>query len=103
MPRAKELYIHMPFVWFELAAELPGKALVIATLIWHQAKLNGNAGPLVLRSTFIGRCGLDRKTVAGGLRVLEDAELIRVDRKRGAKPRITVAPHWWVKYDGARR
>jgi hypothetical protein len=66
MPRTRKFFIDMPFEWFEMAAELPGKASVVATLIWHQAKLGESAGPLTLRSALIDRCGLARETVAKG-------------------------------------
>jgi hypothetical protein len=102
MRRVTEFFIYMPFQWFEMAAELPGKTAVVATLIWHQAELSRSAGPLVLRSTLIERCGLARETVAGALRALESAELITVERKVGAKPRITIAPQWWAKYRGGK-
>jgi hypothetical protein len=97
-PLTRKFFVYMPFEWFEMAAELPGKASVVATLIWYQAKLDESAGPLALRSALIDRCGLARETVAKGLYALEEAELIKVERKQGAKPRITIDPQWWKKY-----
>jgi hypothetical protein len=100
MRRTREFFIYMPFQWFEMAAELPGKAAAVATLVWHQAELSGSAGPLVLRSGLVERCGLDRKTIVRALRTLQEADLIQFEQNRGTKPRITIAPHWWKKYGG---
>jgi hypothetical protein len=79
----------MPLGWFIRAANIPRRnALVVSLVLWYLAGLRSERVGLVL---CVNRCepfGLGRKAVERGLRDLEVAKLIRVDRQVGKCPRV---------------
>ena len=83
----------MPLAWFIRAANIPRRnALVVGLVLWHLAGLRSERVGLVL---CVNRCepfGLGRKSVERGLRDLENAGLVRVDRKSGRCPRVDLLP-----------
>jgi hypothetical protein len=92
--RLKQMYVHVPLSWFAAASQLPGKTAIIASLLHLQAGLqrgdlwhNERHG---LPGWLLEECGIDRHTLYRALRVLETARLIRVQRKPGCKPAITI-------------
>lgn len=81
----------IPFDWITAAAKLRGQALAVALAIWFRAGLE-RSKTVTLSSTTLILFGVGRSGKARGLSLLENAELIRVDRKNGKNPVITILP-----------
>ena len=79
----------IPCGWMTKAASIPRRnALVVGIVLWWLAGMRGSRSQLVL---CVKRCfpfGLKRKGVERGLRDLESAGLIRVERRRGHCVRV---------------
>ena len=79
----------VPLVWLEAAARLPGKSLHAGVALWYAAGLTRSAS--VPLSNISGvRFGLDRNAKYRALSWLEAAGLIRVERKLGRAPVVTL-------------
>jgi len=68
-----------------IAAQLPGKALVVWQMVHHQSSLRGKA-EVTLPAALPDRMGVERKTKVRALRCLEAAGLVTVAWQIGAKP-----------------
>lgn len=80
----------IPWVWLSRAAELPGRALAIAVVLWHYAGMTGTAlVPLNLSSLPLK---IDRSSASRGIVALERAGLVRVSRRPGRKLLVTLVP-----------
>jgi DNA-binding transcriptional ArsR family regulator len=79
----------IPLAWLEIAGRLPGKALLVGLHVWFQAGLR-NSRSVPLNQSRLARPGMSDKTVRRGLRALERAGLVTVDRKPGRKPIVTL-------------
>lgn len=79
----------VPLAWLEAAAGLPGKSLHAGVALWYAAGLTRSASiPL---SNISGlRFGLDRNAKYRALAWLEGAGLVRVERKLGRAPVVTI-------------
>lgn len=79
----------LPLGWFIRASQIPRRnALVVALVLWHLAGMAKAKSRLVF---CVARCtpfGLGRKSVARGLRDLEEAGLVCVERVRGRCARV---------------
>jgi hypothetical protein len=79
----------IPLWWIARAATIPRRnALIVGIVLWWLAGMRSGHSDLVLT---VRRCklfGLGRKGVARGLRNLEEANLIRVSRKKGKAARV---------------
>jgi len=80
----------IPLNWLIAAGRLPGKATQVAIILWHMVGwLRKNE--LVFPT---GRCartfGIDRNTAARGLRALEAAGLVQVERGKCKSPRVVL-------------
>lgn len=75
--------------WLSAAGRLPGRALHVAVAI---AFLNGfeAKGTVRLRPSVCTELGIKRHSAYRALAYLEQAGLIKVDRKKGAAPLVTV-------------
>ena len=79
----------VPLVWLEAAAQLPGKSLHAGVALWYAAGLTKSAS--VQLSNISGlRFGLDRNAKYRALGWLEGAGLIKVERKLGRAPVVTI-------------
>lgn len=79
----------IPVWWIAQAATISRRnALIVGTVLWWLAGMRSGHSDLVLT---VQRCklfGLGRKGVDRGLRDLEEANLIRVSRKKGQAARV---------------
>lgn len=90
VPR-KELFLKgpIPLSWLGAAAQLPGKTLNVAiALMWLHGMTNGK--PVKLNRTALRILNVKRDAASASLNRLEKAGLVRVDRKPGQRPTVTV-------------
>lgn len=90
-PRKGEHFLKgpVPLRWLESAARLPGKSLHTGVALWYVAGLTRS--PSVPLSNIAGdKFGLDRNAKYRALAWLEGAGLVRVDRKLGRSPVVTI-------------
>jgi hypothetical protein len=83
----------IPWDWLSHAMLLPGKALAVALHAWLLVGIKGTTTVPVNLS----RCAVDRSAASRGLRELERAGLVRVDRRAGRKPVVTLLLGSWEK------
>src|SRR5437870_3990955 len=81
----------MPLDWFERVSRLPGKAPVVATLLWYRSKREGSA-TVTLTQVFLNTFGISRQARYRALQSLEAAGLISVQRRPRKSPVVTVLP-----------
>ncbi len=79
----------VPWSWIVAAGKLPGRALVVALIVYHQATMS-RTGTAVLRAACWHEFAISRKVVRQALCELERAGLIAVDRQPGKLLRATV-------------
>jgi hypothetical protein len=79
----------VPLAWLASAATLRGRALAVGILVWFMAGMKRESVVTVPRAR-LAEFGLDRFAFSRGLASLERHGLVEVDRRRGAKPRITL-------------
>lgn len=79
----------IPMDWLAKASQIPRRnAVLVGLVLFHLAGMRSERIGLVL---CVERCkpfGLGRKAVQRGLRDLENADLVRVDRTNGRCPRV---------------
>jgi len=79
----------IPLTWLEVAAGLPGKSLNAGIALWYAAGIARSAS-VPLSNIASQRFGLDRNSKYRALSWLEGAGLIRVERKLGRAPVVTI-------------
>lgn len=75
--------------WVDRASRLPGKALHVALAIWRQAGLESSS-TIRLSLKPLRENHVSRQAVYRGLKVLEEAGLVEVERRNGALPTVTI-------------
>nr|AHZ45652.1 hypothetical protein [uncultured bacterium] len=82
----------VPLSWLGRAFVLPGKNVVLVALaIWFEAGRRDSRERLKLTSAILGRFGVtDRSAKYRALLALEEAGLIRVERRPRANPLVTI-------------
>ncbi len=76
----------IPWRWLELAAGLPGQALVVGLAIWREAGCrNERTVPLNLSAQ-----GVPRRTACRALQALAGAGLVTVTHRDGRPPLVTL-------------
>ena len=75
--------------WIVRASELPYRALEIGLCIWRLSGIT-KGRPVLLGNRELEPFGIDRPTKSRGLRALEAARLIKVQRKHGSLPTVTL-------------
>jgi hypothetical protein len=75
--------------WLAKAGQLPGRALFVALVLWHLAGLQ-RTRVVAWQPGRAAALGLRRHAVYRGVRALELAGLITVERRLGRAPRITI-------------
>jgi len=79
----------VPLAWLEAAARLPGKSLHAGVALWYAAGLSRSSA--VRLSNIAGEAfGLDRNAKYRALVWLEGAGLVKVERKLGRAPIVTI-------------
>lgn len=79
----------IPLDWLAAAAALPGKTLNVAmALWWHEGMAKG--ATLKLTRKALSLLNVERDAAGQGLNRLEEAGLIRVERKAGCRPVIVI-------------
>jgi len=92
-PRHKpgELFLKgpIPWCWLEKAARLPGKALAVGVVAWHLHGLR-RSNTFRMEPSKARSLGLSPRVMRRGLKALEGAGLLAVDRHRGRSPELTL-------------
>ena len=78
--------------WLTKAARLPGRSLHLAVLLVYLA-MAANTRQVELSNSASQQFGLDRNAKYRGLCWLEEAGLVRVERKIGRSPAVTILDH----------
>lgn len=84
----------VPMDWLAAAAFLPGRSLHVGVALWFRSGVE-KSDRVKLPQKLMREFGIDRHAVYRGLRSLEDAGLIAVDRRSGRLARVTILspPH----------
>jgi len=88
-PREKFLKGPIPLNWLAKAAQLPGKACQISVVLWFLAGLNKNQ-TVALSNKWLREFGVSRYAQYRGLKALEEANLVTVNRHVGRNPTVTI-------------
>lgn len=89
--RAQEPFINrIPLAWAHAMAGLSGRASVVGLALWYRSGVMKGDRTVVLSSKNLRGFGLTRNTARRGLRDLEAAGLVAVDRHTGRAPRVTL-------------
>jgi hypothetical protein len=88
-PTRRPLYGPIPWAWWLPASRLPEKSLQVASAVWFQAGWERSAR-IELALGEWGELGLSRFSVRRGLDALETAGLIKVERRPGWSPIVTI-------------
>jgi len=87
----KELFIRgpIPLEWLAVAAKLPGKTLNVAIALWWRHGMAGGE-PFKLTQRALTAMNVERDAERAGLARLEQAGLIRLERKPGQRPTVSI-------------
>jgi DNA-binding transcriptional ArsR family regulator len=86
----KFLNAKIPLCWLSRACRLPGKALETALAIWFLKGLSHSVEDLKLTSAVVERFDVSPPAKSRALTSLQKAGLIRVVRRRGKNPLVTI-------------
>jgi len=89
----------IPLDWLVAAAHLSGKATVVAVVLWFLAGCN-RGSTVTLSRRILNEFGVGRNASSRALHLLERANLVRVDRRRGRCPRVTISSQNRKRPDG---
>ena len=81
----------IPWSWISAASVAAGRGsgLKVAIALWHMAGIR-NQPTIVLHRRLLDELGVDRHAAYRGLRALERAGLVAVERHAGRLPRVTI-------------
>jgi hypothetical protein len=79
----------IPWTWLCRAASASGRALHVAIALWFMVGIKRTA-KVTLSSSVLRALGVTRHSAARGLKKLEAANLVRVERRPGRNPVVTV-------------
>ncbi|MGE4480862.1 hypothetical protein [Acidocella sp.] len=79
----------IPFEWLKRANRLPGSASAVATALWFLSGVK-KSSTFRLTAEAVDLAGCSRKPLYRALAALEQAGLVGVQRRRGARPIITI-------------
>lgn len=89
--RAGEQFLKgpIPLLWLQKAATLSGKTLAVSLALWFKAGLTRNR-VVHLTHNLAERLSVGRRATARCLKLLEDANLVTVERHQGRCPVVTI-------------
>jgi len=96
--RAGRFIPPMPLAWFQRACRLPGKAALVAVIVWYRWRLAKSA-TFVLSQAALGEFGVSRQAKYRALEALEAEGLITVRRRHSRNPEVTVLPPTTTEID----
>lgn len=79
----------IPLAWLGRAASLPGKTINVAIALWWCHGM-AKGKPFKLTQTALKTLNIERDAASTGLTRLEEADLIRVERRPGQRPTISM-------------
>jgi hypothetical protein len=79
----------IPLAWAIRAIALPGKAWGVGCLLWYRARVSGST-TVTLTRAWLQEFGVDPETARRGLRQLEAAGLVCVERRGKRSPQVTL-------------
>ena len=79
----------VPWLWIEMAARLPGKALAVGLALRRLAGAT-KSKTVRLATSEVETLGVDRNAKSRALRKLEQAGLVTVERRPGCQPKVTI-------------
>ena len=87
----EELFLRgpVPMAWLGKAAALPGKTLNVALAVWWRHGM-AKGEPFKLTQQALKNLHVERDAASAGLVQLERAGLIRVERRPGQRPTISI-------------
>jgi hypothetical protein len=88
-PGGKFLKGPIPWEWVTISAKLPGKALQVGMVIWFLAGIK-NSRTVALSGKTLEGLGVSRYAGYRGLKGLEEANLVTVNRHTGRNPIVTI-------------
>ena len=88
-PGGKFLKGPIPWPWVTTSAQLPGKAFQVGMAIWFLAGIK-NSRTVALSGKTLEGLGVSRYVKYRGLKALEEANLVTVDRHAGRNPMVTI-------------
>jgi len=80
----------IPLAWLTEAAKLPRNTFVLGIAIWFASGVQKTQEGIKLTQAVVARFGLDKMAKSRGLRALESAGLVLVDRRPGKNPVIRI-------------
>ncbi len=80
----------IPIIWLARAGELPGAAAMVGLAIWFSSGCQKRRHGLVICNKLLAQFRVSRTAGYRGLRALEQADLITVERHRGRCPRVAI-------------
>jgi len=80
----------IPWNWLTKAAQQPGKALHVAFTLWFWAGIERRRDVFLSLSRAARELGTSRSAMSRGLKFLEHAALVSVQRQSGRKPKVTL-------------
>lgn len=88
-PKRKFIRGPIPWDWWKMAANLPGKATQVASVLMFLRGVTRSDTFRVEPSRF-RECGISRRSVSAGLARLAAAGLISIQPTKGAAPTISI-------------
>jgi len=79
----------IPLGWITAAAKLPGRTVIVALALWRHARMSRTL-TIPLSNRALVEWGIGYRGKCRGLSALEKAGLVRVERKTGASPKVTI-------------
>ena len=79
----------VPLAWLASAAALRGRALAVGVLVWFMVGIK-RATVVAIPGSWLAEFGVNRFAFYRGLAALERRGLVKVERRRGSMPRITL-------------
>ena len=79
----------IPEWWAIIAMALRGKAYHVGSIVWQECRINRSASCKLTRHVW-EKFGLHRHTIRGGLKALEEAGLIVLEKGGKRSPLITI-------------